>query len=129
MFKAFAKTRVIDRGRGITGKVVPAHCNDNHIGRHAGAHARRAAPLVCRWSVSQATGRLECHWEPDSTGVIDEEEEQPWLRLSSSAHWCRKATLSGEHARPIAKAPPPAANCHRTVARIGDTRSRGIFLP
>ena len=71
MFRTVVKSRVVARGRTAPAITVPAFSNDNRIG--FGRGSPRRPTLGCHWTVSGETGRLQCRWESEDTGLTGDE--------------------------------------------------------
>jgi hypothetical protein len=62
MFNKVATFKMLPPARSASNAIAPA--NDNRRNARAGGVQRSRAPrLVCRWSLSESTGRPVCRWE------------------------------------------------------------------
>jgi hypothetical protein len=77
MFASIAKFRAFQR-RHVLSAPTSAALSKPSVDRRANGWGggRRRMPLVCRWQVSPATARLECHWQIASCDPSVAEEPQ-----------------------------------------------------
>jgi hypothetical protein len=87
MFAKLVKSRAIDRRYVVSAPTVPVCSNDNRTDWRLADRARRPAPrvLACRWQVSPATGKLECHWAIEGAEAAPQEPEPNWSIIMRSA--------------------------------------------